>query len=206
MLSLLRKEYTFLKRPLNLPSRFILLAGAVILGVSIFQPFWNIRLIAPQYQEGLELDIYAYKIQGGNNGQDLFEINNLNHYIGMKPLKAADFVEMKWVPFALGLFILLSLRAFFIGQMINLVDLFALFVYFGLFSMGSFYFRLYSYGHNLDPKAPMTIDPFTPVLFGENQIANFTQWSYPQAGAYLLVIFPLAVLLAAWFSRKEEPV
>ncbi len=200
----LKSEYRFLSKPLNLVSRICLLVGALAIGLSFLFPLWNIYLEAPQYQEGLQLDIYAYQLKAGNNGQDLFEINNLNHYIGMKPIKEADFVEMRWMPFALGLFILLALRAAVFGQMGNLVDLFALFSYFGLFSLGAFYYRLYSYGHNLDPNAPMTIEPFTPELFGKNEIANFTQWSYPQMGSYLLIVFVVAILAAAWFSRKEQ--
>lgn len=203
MQTFLSRENRFLHRPLNLRSRILILVPALLLTAAIFLPLWKITLVAPQYQEGLRLNIYAYKIVGGNGGNDLNEINNLNHYIGMRPIREADFVEMKWVPFALGLFVLLGLRVVVHGEMHQLVDLFFLFVYFGVFSMGSFYYRLYTYGHNLDPKAPVEIEPFTPVLMGENQIANFTQWSYPQVGAYLLVIFPVALILAAWLSRKE---
>ena len=43
-------------------------------------------MFAPQYPDGLRLDIYSYKLEGGNNGQDLKEINLLNHYIGMRDL------------------------------------------------------------------------------------------------------------------------
>lgn len=205
MHELLKREVTFLRRPLNLISRLILFIAVIILVLAIFAPLWQIRLVAPQYQEGLELNIYSYKLVAGNNGQDLFEINNLNHYIGMKPIDEADFVEMKWVPFALGFFVIFTLRAMVFGRMSQIVDVFFLFFYFGLFSMGSFYYRLYSYGHELDSQAPVTIEPFTPVMFGENQIANFTQWSYPQSGAYLLLAFALLLLAAGWFSRKEDP-
>lgn len=201
----LQREITFLRRPLNLTSRILLLFAAVALVVSVFAPLWQIRLVAPQYQDGLELNIYSYQIEAGNNGQDLVEINLLNHYIGMKPIDEADFVEMKWVPFALGFFVIFTLRAMVFGRMSNLVDLFTLFIYFGIFSMGSFYYRLHTYGHELDPTSPMTIEPFTPVIFGKNQIANFTQWSYPAWGSYMMVAFAILVLLAGWISRKEEP-
>lgn len=205
MRKFLQREILFLKRPLNVVSRLLLLLGAVFLAVSVFAPLWRISLVAPQYQEGLELFIFSHKIEAGNNGQDLFEINNLNHYIGMKTINQADFVEMKWVPFALGFFVIFTLRAMVFGRMGHLVDLLALFCYFGLFSMGSFYYRLYSYGHHLDPTAPMTITPFTPVMLGKQQIANFTQWSYPQWGSYLMIAFVVVALLAGWLSRKEEP-
>lgn len=128
----------------------------------------------------------------------------LNHYIGMKPLQQADFVEMKWMPFAFGVFTLLALRAAVIGRMSSLVDLLVLFLYFTAFSLGSFYHRLYTYGHDLDPRAPMTIEPFTPVMIGSQKLANFVQTSLPQSGAYLIGLFPLLIVAAIWCSRKEE--
>jgi hypothetical protein len=200
----MRRFYRFLRRPPSFAGRIALVVAAASLVVSLFLPFWRIRLVAPQYQEGLLLRIYAHKIAAGNNGQDLHEINNLNHYIGMKPIEEADFIEMRWVPFALGVFVLLALRASAIGIMRGVVDLLVLYLYFTAFSFGSFYYRLYTYGHRLDPKAPMTIEPFTPKLIGTQQIANFEQSSYPDFGTISLTLFPLFILGAMWLSRKEE--
>jgi copper chaperone NosL len=201
---LLRAGYTFLHKPLNLWSRLLLLVGALLVAGSIYYPLWGLRLVAPQYAEGLTMTIYAHKIEGGNEGQDLIEINMLNHYIGMKTISATDFTEMQVMPFMLGLFILLALRAVVFGHMGAVVDLFVLASYFGLFSIGAFYYRLYTYGHNLDPTAPMNVKPFTPLMFGTQKIANFTQSSYPQAGTYLLFGFMLTLVLALWLSRKEQ--
>lgn len=201
----LRAEYAFLRKPLNLGSRLLMLLAAVVVAGSLYFPLWQLHLEAPQYEEGLEMTIYAYKLEGGNDGQDLKEINMLNHYIGMKTISHADFTEMQVIPFMMGLFILLSLRAAVFGYMGAVVDLFVLASYFGVFSIGSFYYRLYTYGHNLDPTAPMNVEPFTPIMLGTQQIANFTQSSYPQAGVYLLCGFMVLMLLAIWFSRKEIP-
>jgi hypothetical protein len=200
----LRREYSFLRRPLNLASRLLLLVAAGVLVVAVFLPLWKIHLVAPQYREGLTLDIFTHKLVGGNGGQDLHEINVLNHYIGMKPLRQADFVEMKWMPFALGVFVLLALRAAAIGRMVSLVDLGVLFLYFTAFSLAGFYHRLYTYGHELDPRAPMTIEPFMPVMIGSQKLANFIQTSLPQSGAWLIALFPLLIVAAMWCSRKEE--
>jgi hypothetical protein len=202
---LLRREFRFLHKPLNLVSRFFLLAAAVAIAASFFFPLWKMHLVAPQYSDGLDLYIFSYKIEaGGLNGQHLVEINNLNHYIGMKPIQQADFLEMRWIPFVFGLIILLILRSIVFGEMSNVVDLFALYTYFGIFSIGSFWYRLYEYGHNLDPMAPMRIKPFTPLLIGVKQIANFRESSFPQAGAYLLCFSVLLIVLAGWWSRKEK--
>ena len=182
----------------------LLLAVASLL-LALVLPIWRIGLVAPQYEEGLSLQIYTYQLVAGNNGQDLNEINNLNHYIGMKPLAEADFIEMRWVPFALGLFVLLALRAAAIGTMRSLTDLLALFLYFTAFSFGSFFYRLYTYGHQLDPMAPVRIKPFTPVMIGRQQIANFVQSSWPEIGTLFLALFPILIIAAMWMSRKEDP-
>ncbi len=206
MFKLLRQEFVFLHKPLNPRSRLLLLASAAVIATALFFPLWKMHLVAPQYAEGLDLYIYCYKIEGGGlNGQHLQEINNLNHYIGMHSLAAADFSEMRWMPFVFGLIILLILRAAVFGEMGNLVDLFAVYSYFGVFSIGSFYYRLYTYGHNLDPTAPMRIQPFTPLLIGVKKIANFTEYSFPQAGAYLLIASVALIVLAGWVSRQETP-
>lgn len=206
MTTFLKREFRFLNKPLNFTSRGCLLLAAISIAASLFFPLWKMRLVAPQYQEGLHLYIFTYKIEGGGiAGSHLAEINNLNHYIGMRSIQAADFMEMRWMPFVFGLIILFTLRSIVFGQMGNVVDLLAVYSYFGVFSIGSFWYRLYTYGHNLDPHAPMRIKPFTPLLIGVKKIANFTEYSYPQAGAILLCFSVLLIALAGWFSRNEEP-
>ncbi len=201
----LRRWQRFLRRPPSLGARVVLLLASVAVAGSVFFPLWRMHLTAPQYQEGLRLDIYAWKIEGGGlNGNDLNEINNLNHYIGMKSIHQADFTEMQIMPFMFGVFILLALRVAAIGPVRAIVDLFVLASWFGAFSIASFYYRLWSYGHHLDPKAPMTIKPFTPLLIGQQTIANFTQASYPQLGTYLLWVFMALLLLAMWISRRKK--
>jgi copper chaperone NosL len=195
--------HRILDRPVSLTGRFLLIAAIVVLLVGGALPLWRISLVAPQYSEGLTLDMYSYQIVAGNGGQDLAEINTLNHYIGMKPIAEADFLEMKLLPFAIGVFALLSLRAAAVGRVITLVDLSVLFVYFGGFSLGSFAYRLYTYGHQLDPRAPMKIAPFMPVVFGSQQIANFVQTSLPLAGTACMTAFFVLVVAALWSSVRD---
>jgi O-antigen/teichoic acid export membrane protein len=82
-----------------------------------------------------------------------------------------------------------------------------LFLYFGLFALWSFGYKMYQYGHSLDPKAAVRVDPFMPPMFGYKKLANFEVYSYPQLGSYALAL-GAAVLLAALFlawrqSRRE---
>jgi hypothetical protein len=192
-----------LDRPVNRTGRLLVLAAIVLLLLGGTLPLWRISLVAPQYAEGLTLDMYAYQIVAGNNGQDLAEINTLNHYIGMKPIAQADFLEMKVLPFAIGVFALLGLRIVVLGRIVTLVDLSVLFMYFGAFSLGSFVYRLYSYGHHLDPRAPMKIDPFMPVVMGSQQIANFVQTSLPLAGTVCMSGFLVLLIIALVSSVRE---
>ena len=105
-----------------------MLVAALLLAAIYLFPLWNLTMFAPQYQDGLRLDIYSYKLEGGNNGQDVKEINVLNHYIGMKDLVAEDFTEFKWMPFVVGAIALLVLRAVVHGKLAHLVDVLVLFV------------------------------------------------------------------------------
>ena len=163
------------------------------------------HLVAPQYSDGLDLYIFPYKIQGGGlNGQHLNEINKLNHYIGMKPIQAGRFHgdALDAVRFRSDHFDDAPLgRVRRNGQRRRSVRVYS---YFGIFSIGSFWYRLYQYGHNLDPHAPMHIKPFTPLLIGVKQIANFREAQLSQVGAYLLCLSVLLIVLAGWFSRKER--
>jgi len=195
--SALLPSLSFFDETLNLKSRLALLLAALILLPVYFFPLWNMTFRSNQYTDGLVLHIYAVELQGGKtpNRDDLREINSLNHYIGMRPLLESDFSEFVWLPFAIGALMLLSLRALVIGKMANVIDVFVLFSYFGLFSLWSFYHRLYTYGHNLDPTAAIKVQPFTPPVFGAKQIANFSVTSYPDVASFSL--FAFAVLLAA---------
>jgi hypothetical protein len=70
--------------------------------------------------------------------------------------------------------------------------------------MGTFAYRLWSYGHHLDPEAPIRMAPFTPIVIGQQQIANFVQTSLPMIGTACMGGFLLSILAAIWLSRREE--
>jgi hypothetical protein len=170
-------------------------------------PLWTMTMFAPQYPNGLRLEIYSYKLEGGNRGQDVKEINLLNHYIGMKDLSTEDFTEFKWLPFVVGALGLLFLRGVVFGTVGNLLDLTVLFIYFSLFSLWSFAYKLWAYGHNLAPTAAVKVAPFMPPLFGGKQLANFEVYSYPAAASYALGATAAALILAlvlSWRTARRE--
>ncbi len=181
--------YDFLGRPLDKRLRPLLALLVVPLLFALTQPLWRISMEAPQYPAGLYMDVYAYKVEGGNEGQHLQEINTLNHYIGMRKLDAAAFVDTAWIPFALGALAIFALRVAAIGSVRGLVDLAVMTAYVSLFAFGRFVYMLYTFGHHLDPTAPVKVAPFMPAVVGSKQIANFTTHSLPQLGSLLLGLF-----------------
>ncbi len=194
----------FLHQPVGLWPRALLgLAAACVLVIYVL-PLWNLTMFAPQYPDGLRLDIYDHTLAGGNNGQDIKEINLLNHYIGMHDLTVEGFTEFKWMPFALGGIALILLRAMVFGTVKELVDAFMVFMYFGAFSLWSFGYKLYQYGHELAPTAAVKVPPFMPPMFGYRQIANFEVYSYPRAGTYVMVAAMSSVTLALFLAWRQR--
>jgi len=195
----LSRFYEFLDRPLYGWARIVLALLVIPLVLSFGEPLWRIYLKAPQYPNGLWMEIYMHKVEGGNNGQHIKEINTLNHYIGMHKIDRAELSDLDWIPFAIGLLVVLTLRCAALGNVRTLIDLAVLTGYFTAFAFGRFIYKMYVFGHNLDPTAPLKIKPFTPAIFGTKQIANFTTTSMPQLGSLFVGIFATGVLvLLGW--------
>ncbi len=189
-------------------ARLAVLGAALLLAVAPFFPLWQITMFAAQFPEGLRMWVYSYKVVGGNADADLQGINILNHYIGMKDIAAADFWEMRAIPFAIGIFFLISLRTIVFAKVRDLVDQTVMFLYFSAFSFSVFWYRMYTYGHQLNPEAPFKVAPFTPPVFGHQHIANFDVYSYPGVGTVLLLLAGvglLSVLYLEWRQRARAP-
>jgi len=93
----------------------------------------------------------------------------------------------------------LTLRCAAIGNVRSLVDLVVIAIYIGVFAFGKFVYKLYVFGHNLDPGAPIKLDGFTPAIFGTKQIANFSTSSFPQLGTgYIAMYFGGIAGILAW--------
>ncbi len=86
MKAFFERSTRFLGEPLHPGPRLLLLLAFLLLIPTYLLPLWKMTMFAPQYPEGLRLEIYSYKLEGGNGGQDVKEINILNHYIGMRDL------------------------------------------------------------------------------------------------------------------------
>ena len=200
--------YRFLDEPIFPWARVVLALLTIFVGLSFTAPMWHINMKAPQYPQGLDLYIYSYKVDGGNDGNDVQEINVLNHYIGMAPLDRAALSDLDWIPFLFAAMIILALRTALIGKVGTMLDLLVMTTYAGAFGFGRLYYKLYTFGHNLDPRAPVTVEPFMPVMLGKKQIANFLTEAGPGLGTWYVAIFAtgltLLLLIHLFVGRKRH--
>lgn len=195
----LEKFYAFLDRPLFGWGRIVLGLLVIPLALSFTAPLWRISMTAPQYPDGLTMDIYSYKLEGGDDGQHIDEINVLNHYIGMHSIDRAALSDLDWLPFALGALLLLALRVAAIGNVRGLIDLVIATTYVSVFAFARFIYKLWVFGHDLAPDAPVKVEPFMPVVIGTKQIANFETTSLPLMGSVWLGLFVIGTMtIALW--------
>ena len=161
----------------------IIVSGIMLIGV-LYVPMWYIDLDAPQYPEGLQLQIFPDKI-GGN--VDI--INGLNHYIGMKTLHTEDFIEFTVLPYIIGFFAGTFILAGLIRNRKLIRSLLGLFILFGIIAMVDFWRWEYNYGHNLDPNAAIIVPgmAYQPPLIGFKQLLNFGAYSMPDIGGWMFV-------------------
>jgi copper chaperone NosL len=178
---------------ISLLSKLLLVIAAALLVISIFVPIWRIELDAPQYPEGLRLQIFANRLGG-----DVDVINGLNHYIGMKTLHAGDFIEFTILPYLIGFIALFFIIAAIRGTKRWLYAAFILLVIFGAVAMVDFWLWEYNYGHHLDPNAAIIVPgmAYQPPLIGFKQLLNFGAFSIPDTGGWLFVVAGLLLLSA----------
>jgi copper chaperone NosL len=173
--------------------KLLLIATAVCLAAAIFVPIWRIELSAPQYPEGLVLQIFSFKLGG-----QVDIINGLNHYIGMKTLHKDDFVEFTLLPYIIGCFSIGALIIAFWAKRRGLHLFLASFLVFGIVAMIDFYRWNYNYGHDLDPNAAIVVPgmAYQPPLIGYKQLLNFGAFSIPDLGGWLFIVSGLLIVCA----------
>ncbi len=187
--------YSFLAQPLFFRSRLFLAALVVPLLLAFLVPLWRIELSSPQHPQGLTLDVYAHTVKGGHDGADIREINILNQSMGVQALVRRELTDLDWIPFALGLIAILTLRCAAIGDVRSLVDVVVSTLYVALFSVTRFFFKLREYGHELDPDAPKRVEPFAQSMFGTTRVGDVTSTAMPHVGTALVAAFLLGATL-----------
>lgn len=189
---------------MNTRSKALMVIASLLLFLLFVLPLWKISLYAPQYPDGLKMYLNIDGISDGGTG-DIANINIMNHYVGMKEIHEDDFKEFTYIPhIVIGLTIIGLLVALIKKRSLIVVWLILIAVL-GILGLYDFYLWEYDYGHNLDPRAPIKIPgaAYQPPLFGSKKILNFTANSYPQTGAFVIVI-SMALAVFAWVIGKKK--
>jgi hypothetical protein len=158
-------------------------------------PIWYVALEAPNYpKEAFPEGIPVFYHFDGFSG-DVHEMNTINHFIGMDPMKrGAPYLRML-APYAL-IFVAL-LFVFFIlynNKLINFLMIIPIVL--PLIFLGFYSYWLYWFGHHMHDWGAFKIKPFTPTIFGDGKVAQFITHSYPTWGFWLLVAISVLSLLA----------
>lgn len=180
----------------------LLIVAGALLFFSMFQPYWNITLHAPQYPKGLHVQAYVNEMTG-----DVFEVDGLNHYIGMMKLNDAAVLEREVSMVAIPLIALLAMVSFLLPGVWRMLARVPIIIY-PLVFVADLFAWLYYAGHSLYPYAPLSssIKPFTPRIVGVGTIGQFSTEAYFMAGFYFAVIAALVVLGVTIARRGKRDV
>lgn len=164
-------------------------------------PIWYVALEAPNYpKKSFPNGIPVYYHFNGFSG-DVFEMETINHFIGMDPMdRGAPYVRMI-APYAL-VFTALLLVLFMVyrSKILNLLMLIPITL--PLIFIGFYSYWLYWFGHHMHEWGAFKIKPFMPTVFGDGKVAQFTTHSYPTIGFWLLVVISVLSLLAVVSKNK----
>jgi len=187
----------------------VAISSLLLIGLFVF-PLWHVRLTAPQYPEGLGMNIRINTVEGATE-TDLTNINGLNHYIGMKAIDPETIPELRFMPWIVGALILFGLVVATAGRRKILFLWLASFLTLGIVGLVVFWRWEYDYGHNLDPATAIIKIPdmsYQPPLIGTKQLLNFQAVSLPGIGGILagvaFVLGLLAVILVVRQSRAAK--
>jgi copper chaperone NosL len=166
--------------------------------ISLFLPYWQITMYAPQYPDGLTVTSYVNRMGGRVD-----EVNILNQYIGMKPLESAAKMEKRFAV------VLIVAMALLVVAAVKIHSPFAAWlslpaILYPLIFLGDLQFWLADFGLNLDPRAPlnMSVKPFVPHVLGVGYVGQFKSVALPCSGLILAILATILILTGLWLQRR----
>jgi hypothetical protein len=177
---------------------FVMMLARVALLSSLFLPYWQMTLKAPQYPHGLHVQAYLDRLQG-----DVAEIDSLNHYIGMRPLgEAAQLERTLAIAATVALVLLIEGAVLIHNRWAALLALPA--ILFPVFFLLDLYYWMNRFGHELNPRAPLStsIKPFTPPILGTGKVGQFYTVASAGPGLILATVAAVLVLIGLYLHRR----
>ena len=171
-------------------------AAAGLVAWSSRLPLWQMTMRAPQYPKGLRLYAFGTRMEG-----DLSELNILNHYIGM-PAVQAPALETSMFPIGIGLLVVLCLAAPAHAWLRRTAVAATALMPIGI--LADLQWRLYEFGHTLNPTAPIRLKPFTPLVIGPTQMGNFVSTAMISWGVACLLGAALLLWAGGRFGTRHD--
>ena len=172
------------------------LIAAALAALSAQLPLWSMTMRAPQYPRGLHLYAYGSALAG-----DVHEINILNHYIGMPPIEAPA-LETALFPFGIAGLVVICLLSPLHTWLRRLAIAATAAV--PVMIVADLQWRLYAFGHSLNPKAPIRLQPFTPLVIGETAMGNFVSTGMVSWGVACLAAAAVVLFLGARLGDRSK--
>jgi hypothetical protein len=189
-------------------SRLLLALASGLLLAALAMPLWRIQLKAPQYPEGLGMEIRARTVRGATE-HDLQSINSLNHYIGMRAIEPEEIAELRVIPWLIAGLAVAGFVVAGVGRKSVTIAWLTSFGLLGAVGLWDFYHWEYEYGHDLDLEHAIIKVPgmtYQPPLIGSKQLLNFTASSWPAIGSLLIgIAFVLGVASLVVAARARKP-
>jgi copper chaperone NosL len=186
-------------KPLKRISQYLIGGGSLALIATFFLPIWKIDLWAPQYPEGLSMQIWLSKLSG-----QVEIINGLNHYIGMAHIKEEMFPEFGFMPYIVGVIIAFGLFTAFSRSKKVLIAFFVTLMFTAVAALYDFWSWGYEYGHNLSDDAAIKVPgmSYQPPLIGYKELLNFGAYSIPDIGGWLFALLGVIVIGVLFYESK----
>ena len=184
-------------------SSILIALACLAMIISFFVPLWTVTLDAPQYPEGLTLQIWLSKLTG-----DVDIISELNHYIGMKKISAEMFPEFGYMSTIVVVVIISGLITAIVRKKWLFMIWFVAFLGIAAIGIYDFWSWEYDYGHNLDPTAAIKVPGmnYQPPLIGSKQLLNFNASSMPDIGAFILFASGIAAIIILIYEYKKSKI
>lgn len=169
--------------------------------VALLLPWWHITMHAPQYPDGLNVTVGLFSVSG-----DVAEVDDLNHYIGFRPLGTIAQEERKaaWLAIPAALLPLLGALGF-LRRWAWLTSIPTALV--GPFFVVDLATWMWYAGHHLDPHAALSssVAPWTPHFLGSGGVGQFHTFAMFDIGFLCATIATAASVWLVATSIRRAP-
>ncbi len=183
----------------------LLLATALCALLALALPWWHISMHAPQYPQGLTVTVTPFTVSG-----DVAEVDDLNHYIGFRPLETIATIERKAAWLGIPAAILPLIAAFWLplrrfGWLLSLPT-----ALIAPFFVGDMMVWMQYAGNHLDPHAALSssVSPWTPNFLGPGGVGQFHTFGMFDIGFFFAAaatVCAMALIVQAVRSQHAPP-